>query len=158
SVLPLAMEAIDRAVTLDTSLAEAYASRATLLQASWRWADAERDYQHALRLDPNSAQSHQWYGELLLLNGRTADSQKELSAATGLDPLARIAFGSYGMSLAAGHANDAAIAAGRRAVELDSTLIVARFMLGATYLQAGKLPEALRELQVAQRLDSNSVQ
>src|SRR5207248_7319910 len=67
SVMPLALAAIDKAVALDSSLAEGFASRATLLQASWKWSDAERDYQRALQLDPRYAAAHQWYGELLLL-------------------------------------------------------------------------------------------
>jgi tetratricopeptide (TPR) repeat protein len=47
---------------------------------------------------------------------------------------------------------------GRRAVELDSTLLVTRFMLGTVYLQAGKLPEAIAQLETASRLDPTSVQ
>jgi predicted Zn-dependent protease len=57
-----------------------------------------------------------------------------------------------------GHANDAAITAGRRAVELDSGSTAARFMLGAVYVQAGRLPDAVRELEAATRVDPNSVQ
>lgn len=157
SVMPLAMAAIDKAIKLDTSLAEAYASRATLLQAGWRWQEAERDYQHALKLDPNYAAAHQWYGELLLINGRTSDAQAQLKRATVLDPLSPIMFGSYGLALAVGHAYDAAIAAGRRAVELDSSLVVTRFMLGSAYLQAGKTAEAVQELEAANRIDPSSV-
>src|SRR6185312_3536979 len=126
SLTPLALQAIDKAISLDSSLAEAFASRATLLQASWRWADAERDYQRALSLDANSASAHQWYGELLLLNGRTADAQVQLKRATELAPLSPIAHGSYALALAVGHANDAAITAARRAVELDSGSVAAR--------------------------------
>ncbi len=157
SLLPLAMQSIDKAIALDSTLAEAYASRATLLQASWRWADAERDYQRALRLDPNYASAHQWYGELLLINGRSSEAQAQLKRATELDPLSPITFGSYAMALASTHATDAAIAAGRRAVELDSTLLVTRFMLGAVYLQAGRIPDAVRELEAGNRLDPSSV-
>jgi eukaryotic-like serine/threonine-protein kinase len=157
SVMPLALQAIDRAVTLDSSLAEAFASRATIYQAGWRWAEAERDYQHALRLDPNYASAHQWYGELLLLNGRTADAQAQLKRATELDPLSPITYGSYGLALAGGKAMDAAILAGRRAVELDSSLVVTRFFLGAIYLQAGKIADAVRELETANRIDPSSV-
>ena len=158
SVLPLALAAINRAVALDTTLPEAFASRATVLQASWRWADAERDYQRALKLEPNYAAAHQWYGEMLLLNGRTAESAAQLKRATELDPLSPITFGSYSLALLAAHSSDAAIAAARRAVELDSTLVVTRFMLGAVYLQAGRGPDAVRELETAAHLDTSSVQ
>ncbi|HEY4131577.1 MAG TPA: tetratricopeptide repeat protein, partial [Gemmatimonadaceae bacterium] len=158
STMPLAMAAINRAVALDSTLSEAYASRATLLQANWHWADAERDYKRALRLDPNYASGHQWYGEMLLLDGRTPEAIAQLKRATELDPLSPISYGSYGLALAAAHNTDAAIAAGKRAVELDSTLLVARFMLGTIYLQANRTADAIRELEYAARLDSTSTQ
>jgi tetratricopeptide (TPR) repeat protein len=116
--MPLALKAINRSVGLDSTLAEAFASRASLLQASWRWPEAERDYQRAVALDANYAAAHQWLGELLLLNGRTADAISQLKRATELDPLSPITFGSYGLALAVGRTPDAAITAGRRAVEL----------------------------------------
>ncbi len=158
SLMPLAMSAIDRAIQLDSSLAESFASRATLLQAAWRWADAERDYKRALTLDPNAAQPHQWYGELLLILGRTPEAQTQLARAAQLDPLAPVTLGSYALGLAVARQPDSAIAAAKRGVELDSALVVTRFMLGAVYLQANRVPEAVRELETATRLDSGSTQ
>jgi serine/threonine-protein kinase len=158
SVAPMALAAVNRAVALDSTLPDAFASRAALLQATWRWKDAEADYQHALRLDPNSAPTHQWYGELLLVVGRPVDAQTQLRRATELDPRAPVIAGSYALALAAAHAADSAIAVARRAVDLDSTVAITRFMLGSVYLQAGKLPEAVQALQGAVRVDSASVQ
>jgi tetratricopeptide (TPR) repeat protein len=158
SVLPLALAAINRAVALDSTLPEAFASRATLLQASWRWAEAERDYKRAIKLDPNYAAARQWYGEMLLLNGRTPESIAQLKRATELDPLSPIMYGSYSLALGVARSADAAIAAGRRAVEIDSTLLVTRFMLGGVYAEFGRIPEAVRELETAARLDTTSVQ
>lgn len=156
SVMPLAMAAIDRAVKLDSSLAEAFASRATLLQAAWRWPEAERDYKRALALDPNAPQTHQWYGELLLVLGRTPEARAQLARATQLDPLAPVTLGSYSWALSVAQQNDSAIALARRAVELDSTLAVTRFMLGGAYLQANRLPDAVTQLEAAVRIDSSS--
>ena len=157
SLMPLALKAINRAIGLDSTLAEAFASRASLLQASWRWADAERDYTRAIKLDANYAAAEQWLGELLLLNGRVTDGMAHLKRASELDPLSPITFGSYALALAVNRTADAAVTAGRRAVELDSTLLVTRFMLGTVYLQANRLPEATKELESAARLDSTSV-
>jgi len=157
SVQPLALAAINRAVALDSTLPEAFASRATLLQASWRWSEAERDYQRALKLEPNYEPARQWYGEMLLLNGRTSESVAQLKRATELDPLSPIAFASYGLALAVAGSPDAAIAAGRRAVELDSSFVVARFMLGGVYAEFGRYPDAVRELETAARIDTASV-
>jgi serine/threonine-protein kinase len=158
SVMPLALAAINRAVALDSMLPEAFASRGSLLQALWRWNDAERDYRRALSLDPNDAQAHQWYGELLLLTGRTPAARAELARAVALDPLSPVTLGSYALALSVAHAPDSAIMTGKRAVDLDSTLLVTRFMLGSVYLQAGRYADAVRELENAARLDTSSVQ
>jgi serine/threonine protein kinase/tetratricopeptide (TPR) repeat protein len=156
SVMPLALAAINRAVSLDSSLSEAFASRGAILQANWQWAEAEHDYERSLKLDPGSASAHQWYGELLLLDGRAPQAQAQLKRATELDPPSPIIFGSYGLSLAAGRQYDAAIAAARRAVELDSTLVVSRFMLGGVYLEANRIPESIQELEAAVQLSESS--
>jgi serine/threonine-protein kinase len=158
SVMPLAMQAIDRAVKLDGTLPETFASRGSLLQSAWRWGEAEADYQRALTLDPNHAAAHQWYGELLLLNGRVSEARTQLKRATELDPLSPVTFGSYALALAVAKTLDSATTAGRRAVELDSTALVTRFMLGAVYLLSSKIPDATRELEAALRIDSASVQ
>jgi len=155
SVMPLALAAINRAVRLDSTLADAFASRGNLLQVGWRWADAEADYKRALTLDPNYAGAHQWYGELLLVNGRLAEARAQLKRATELDPLSPVTFGSYGVSLASRVA-DSAIIAGKRAVELDSSLSVTRFMLATVYLELGRLPDAITQLEAAQRIDASS--
>ncbi|HEV8449648.1 MAG TPA: protein kinase [Gemmatimonadaceae bacterium] len=156
SLMPLAMSAIDRAIRLDSTLAESFASRATLLQAAWRWSEAERDYKRALTLDPNAPSTHQWYGELLLVLGRTPEAKAQLARAAQLDPLAPVTLGSYAFVLTIARQPDSAIAAAKRAVELDSTLVVTRFILGTVYLQAGRLPDAVRELEASVKLDSSS--
>jgi serine/threonine protein kinase/tetratricopeptide (TPR) repeat protein len=157
SIMPLAMTAIDRAVKLDSTLAEAFASRGTLLQAAWRWSEAERDYKRAIALDPNAAQPHQWYGELLLVLGRTPESRVQLARATQLDPLAPVALGSYSLALAVARQSDSAVALARRAVELDSSLVVTRFMLGGVELEANRVPDAIVQLEAATRLDAGSM-
>src|SRR5205085_1630197 len=48
SVMPLALASVNRAITIDSTLPAAFASRGNLLQANWRWADAEADYKRAL--------------------------------------------------------------------------------------------------------------
>ena len=157
SLMPLAMSAINRAIALDSTLPEAFASRATLLQSNWKWADAERDYKRALVLDPNSAAAHQWYGELLLIEDRATEALAQLQRATELDPLSPIAFGSYALGQAVARASDAAVASAKRGVELDSTLLVTRFMLGTAYLEANDIANGTKELESAARLDSTSV-
>ena len=80
-----------------------------------------------------------------------AEARAQLKRATELDPLSPVSFGSYALALAVARSLDTASIAGRRAVELDSTLLVTRFMLGTVYLQAAKVPEAIRAARVGRQ-------
>jgi len=149
AAFPQALRAASRAVELDSTLAEAYASRATLLNASWRWTQAEEDFKRAVRLDSAYAQAYQWYGEHLLVRGRIRDAVDMLTRAATIDPSSPVIAASLATALAISGRNDDAIARARRAVDLDSSSAVARMMLGAVYAYAGKAKEAVPELEVA---------
>ena len=161
SLMPLAMQAINRAVALDSTLAEAFASRATLLQASWRWADAERDYQRALALDPNYARGASVVRRAAAAQRprpptrRRSSSARPSSIRCRRSPTARTALA---LAVGARHRRVRSRPA-RRAVELDSTLLVTRFMLGAVYLAgAADCPTRFASSRRPTRLDPNSVQ
>jgi serine/threonine-protein kinase len=156
SLLPLGLRSIDKAIALDSTIPEAYASRANLLGVGWRWNEAERDYQHALALDPNYATAHQWYGEMLLLNGRLDEALVQLRRATELDPLSPVAFGSYGLALGIAKRDVQAQAAVKHALDLDSTLLVTRMMSGTVQLYGNRVQEAIRQLEPARQLDSTN--
>jgi tetratricopeptide (TPR) repeat protein len=154
SVLPLGLRSVNKAVALDSTVPESYASRANLLGIGWRWSEAERDYQRALSLDPNYATAHQWYGELLLVNGRIDEAVAQLRRATELDPLSPVAFGSYGLALGIAKRDIQAQAAVRHALDLDSTLLVTRMMSGTVQLYGNRFAEAIRQLEPARQLDT----
>jgi len=148
SVLPLALAAVDRAITLDSGLAVAHASRGNLLAAGWRWTDAERDFRRAIALDSSYATAHQWLGELLIVLGEQEDAVAELRRATELDPLSPVMAGSYGNALAYTGRYDEAIASGRRAVELGPS-VVTYMMLGSQLLYARRIEQAIRALDTS---------
>ena len=156
SVLPLGLRSIDKAIALDSTVPEAYASRANLLGVGWRWSEAERDYQRALALDPNYATAHQWYGEMLLVNGRIDEAVSQLHRATELDPLSPVAFGSYGLALGIAKFDLQAQAAVRHALDLDSTLLVTRMMSGTVQLYGNRVAEAIKQLEPALQLDASN--
>ncbi len=59
--LPKARAAADRALQIDDSLSEAYASSASIYQKQWRWAEAEEEIKRAISLNPNYPTAHHWY-------------------------------------------------------------------------------------------------
>ena len=151
-VLTPGIAAATKAIQLDSTLAEAHASRAVLLSARWRWNDAEQDLRQAIALDPKYAAAHQWYGEQLLVRNRPVDAVAQLKRAAELDPVSPVIASSYSMALALANRDADAIAQGRRAVELDSNLFLPHMVLGFAHLLAKRAPEAIAELEPAMGL------
>ena len=141
--------AASRAIALDTSLAQAYASRGVLLGMRWRWVESDRDLQRAIALDPKSSSAHQWYGEQLMVRNRPNDAVAHLKRAAELDPVSPVIASSYGMALAMAQRDVEAVAQARRAIELDSTLFLPRLVLGFAHLLAKRPADAIAQLEPA---------
>ncbi|HEX7938415.1 MAG TPA: hypothetical protein VF483_05435, partial [Gemmatimonadaceae bacterium] len=148
--------AASRAIELDSTLAEAYASRALLLTGQWRWAEGERDYRRAIALDAKYAAAHQWYGEQLMARGHARDAVDQLQRAAAMEPLSSVVAASYSVSLALAKRDKDAVAQAHRAVELDSTLFVPRVALGLAHLIGGRPADAVKELEPALGLGGGS--
>jgi adenylate cyclase len=89
------MQAVTRALELDPSLSEAYASRAnfSLLRLETRGdspslEQALGDYRRAIELDPSNAQAHHWYANAIEEQDPDA-ALRSLERAVELDPLLR---------------------------------------------------------------------
>ena len=53
---------------------------------SWRWEDAEREFQRAITMKPNYATSYHWYAILLWAFNRNAEALTQALKAQQLDP------------------------------------------------------------------------
>lgn len=82
------LAAAQHALELDSTLGEAYASRAlarTLL--NFEWQGAEQDYRRALELNPNYLAAHTYFAmELLVPLGRTTEAAAQMAYARAADP------------------------------------------------------------------------
>ena len=152
SVFEPGLAAANRAIALDSTLAEAHAARAVLLNSRWRFDEAERDFRSAVRLDPRHAAAHQWYGEMLMVQNRIPEAVSQLARAVELDPVSPVIASSYSMALSLAKRDADAVAQARRAIELDSALFVPRMFLGYVHLAAGRNAEAIQELEIARAL------
>jgi tetratricopeptide (TPR) repeat protein len=146
----------DRAIALDSNLAEAWAARGVLHGRSWRWAEAERDLRRAIALDPADASAHQWLGELLMVRGRAPEAVAALQRASRLDAGSPVLAGTLGLALALAGRPAEAIAAAERAVSYDSTQMITRIMLGGVRLYARRPAEAVAPLETAVQMDPSS--
>jgi tetratricopeptide (TPR) repeat protein len=120
--MPKAKAAAQRAVSLDPRLAEAHVSLGLIASKyDWNWAEAENQFQTALRLDANSALAHQWYGLYRAQLGDTNRAVTELRRAQELDPLSNDANGYLATTLYWARRYDEALQQARKVIEFDPT-------------------------------------
>jgi serine/threonine-protein kinase len=144
-----ARNAADKALEIDPTLAEAYASRAHVKWKDRDWAGADEDFKHSIELNGNYSNAHRFYAIYLVSMGRSEEAVREVRRSEELEPLsvsvkAHVAFIFY-----FARRYDEAIAAGKKAVELDAMSTVAHQRLGSAYEQTGMFPEAIAEFQKA---------
>jgi serine/threonine-protein kinase len=139
---------VGMALLLDEGLAEAHAASADrLLDCTWDWSGAEREYQRAIGLNPNDALTHAWYGQLLKALGRRQDWVAETERALELDPVT-LTFAAGDWYLESGQ-YDLYIERQRQRQELDPSRPVLYAGLGRVYTLKGMYEEAIANLQKA---------
>ena len=154
-LLKNALKTSQQALELDSTLAEAYTSRA-LARAllNYDWDGAEADYKRAIELNPNYVQAHAWYGLTVLTpQGREAEARAQMKYVQTADPESPVAM--FGLGLIdrfSGHTAEA-IRLLEPNVSGPNPLEPAVENLAASYLQERKPKRAIdvmRSTPVAQ--------
>lgn len=84
---PKIMEAVGKALELDSSLAEVHFMIANMnVLGKWDWKAAESAYKKAIEINPNHAEAHALYSQLLLLLKRPEEAKEHAELALKLDP------------------------------------------------------------------------
>ena len=157
-VMPRAKRALEKALEIDSGLAEAYTCRGCVRSVyDWSWPEAEQDFRRAIDLKPSYPTAHHWYAiNHLVPLGRFGEATEELHRALDLDPLALAIKTSVGMKCYFAGQYDDAVRELSKTIELDESFGMARFVLGATYTEQARYAEALGELEAAIRLSGRS--
>ena len=152
-----AKKAAERALQLDTNLAEAHSSLAFVKHRyDWDWAGAEEEFKHAIALDPNYATAHQWYSSYLMAVGRPAEAIEEARRCQELAPLSLIISSHLAWMLYNAGQYEEAIEQCQKILAIDPNFFAARRYLGLAYEQVGKTREAIEELTKARDLSGNA--
>jgi serine/threonine-protein kinase len=147
---PKTKAAAERALALDSTLAEARAALAYgMTLHDWDWAAAEREFRRAIAEKPDYATGRHWYGEFLDGRGRLDEAIDQKRRALALDPLSRIIGMSLARSLYFSHRSDEATAQLMQTLQLDPNFAIARRVLGLTYLRQKRYDAAIAEIQKA---------
>jgi tetratricopeptide (TPR) repeat protein len=154
---PKARVAVNRALEIDDSLAEAHASRAHIMfQYDRDWARAEKEFRRAIDLNPNYANAHHWYALSLTWMGRLDEALNEIRQARAIDPLSLVINSNLGFILAAAHQYDQGIEQCRRTLDMEPNFAHARYRLGQIYILTGMNQDAIVELKKAVALSGES--
>jgi len=153
-VMPKAKAAAMKAIELDDTLAEAWASLAAVkMWFDWDWAEAERAYKRAIELNPNYATAHDGYSMLLCERGRFDEAITQITKAGDLDPLSLIITVHSGWPHYFARDYDTAIHRFRKALDLDENFVPAEGWLGMALGQQQRYTEAIDTFQRALEVD-----
>ena len=145
--LPNARVALERALQIDGSLAEAHEALAALYSSSLQWDQSEREHLRAISLNPNVG--HIKYANFLRAQMRYDEALREIKRAQTIEPLSPEA----GVTAAFIYRKlgdlESSISESKRVIALDPTYPVAHLTLGFAYLSRGHYEEAIAEFEKA---------
>ena len=148
-----AKAAAERALALDSTLAEAHVSLGHVLcVAEYAWEEGERELRRAITLDPSYAFARGPLAICVASQGRVDEAIALLETARGLDPLSPPVNNLLGRAYVSAGRPDDAIRVLSQMLELDPQLDLAHQQLGHAYLQKGMAAEAIAAFRRAAAL------
>jgi len=141
---PKSMEALMKAVELDSNNAEIVYSQAGVnTWVMWDWEGGEAAFKKSVELNPNHTEAHAYYSHFLNMMGRQKEAKEQIEIALKLDPYNPLIKSLLSMDLVFSHQYEEAIAASKEALNLDNTAMVALGGLAYALHLSGKYDEAL---------------
>ena len=141
---PKAKAAALKALSLDSSLAEAHASLGfAKMNYDWDWVGAERELKRAIAINPNYATARSWYALLLTVKGRFQEAALVGKKAMALGPRSPVVNTDVGLTLYFARRYDEAIAQLTKTLDIDPTFALAYVPLGGAYVQKKRYAEAI---------------
>jgi tetratricopeptide (TPR) repeat protein len=139
-----ARAAAERAVRLDSMLAEGWAALADVrTYYEWDWKGAEEAFRRANELNPNLAMNHYHYAWYLLLMNRYEEAKVQHELAYEIEPLIPFQAATLGALYLYDGDTEAAIEQTRRALELNPDGSFGLLVLGWALLLEGRYDEAI---------------
>jgi TolB-like protein/Tfp pilus assembly protein PilF len=154
--MPKARAAVDRALQIDGSLAEARTTSALIYENEWRWTEAEAEFKHAISLNPNYPTAHHWLSIYYQIRRQFDDELREIELAQGLDPLSPIIGENVSEAYILKNDFDSAIEQSRKALELDPNFAYSHRNIGYAYLGQRRNEAATAEFQKAVELSKRA--
>jgi tetratricopeptide (TPR) repeat protein len=147
--MPKAKEAVQKALALDGSLADAHLAMAEVhWWADWDFAAAEQEFKRAIELNKNEPIGYAEYANFLARLGRTNEAIALSNRALQLDSISPFVNGNVASIFYYSHQYDRVIEQSNKMLEMDHNSTQAHAWLGYGYLQKGLYEQAIREMQI----------
>jgi serine/threonine protein kinase len=141
---PQLMEAVGKALELDSTLAEVQFALANMkVFGMWDWEGGESAYQRALEINPNHAEAHGLYSLLLSALGRPEEAMDHIELALKLDPQNPMIRIWYSAALLFVRRYDDCVSVGRAVLEKDPSLFLVLDQVKDALHLLGRYGEAL---------------
>jgi tetratricopeptide (TPR) repeat protein len=150
--MPKAREAAQRALAIDSTLAEPHACLGWIKSLyEWDWPGGEREFRKAIELNPNLASAHYWFAFALAAQHRWEEGIAESKRALEIDPASPRIYTILGPCLAGAGRTDEALEACRKGLELDPLFPNSHFAIALAYEANRRLEESIPHLEQAHR-------
>ncbi len=145
---PIAKAYATKALSLDSTLAEAWTTIAFIKQGfDYNWKGAKLDYEKAIQLNPNYAVARQFYGGMLVWLGDKNRGLLELKKAIELDPLSLAIHWSLGLNYYFARDYNNSLLEFQKTLTLKPKYELALWGIGNTYLAMGNYNKAIDQLE-----------
>lgn len=147
-VYPLAKSEATAAVEIDESCAEAHTALGwTLFAYDWKWPEAKRELERAIRSNPGYATTRQWFSHYWIYLGRKSEALACVKYTLELDPLSLVMNSNAAFIYLFTRDLDTAIEQARSTIELDPHLAAPYLWLGQALEQKALFPEAIQAFE-----------
>jgi len=145
-----ARQCAEKAVDLDTSLAEAHASLALVhLVFDWDFTDADREFQRAIELNPFYSYARTWHSDFLYDTGRYEDSIAQVRKAVSLEPFIPVHRYNLGFALLFARRYSESEGEFRKILDMDPNFYLAHYGLAEVLGAQQKPAESVAEMEKA---------
>jgi tetratricopeptide (TPR) repeat protein len=152
-VYPRAREAVDKALEIDETLAEAQAWDGALSQwYEWDWSAAEKKFKRAIEMNLNHSEELGFYSWYLSCMGRYEEAIALDNRCLEFNPLSPYENMGVGYTYFLAGRYDEAIVWMRKALELDSNYFYAYKQIARCYTAKGLYEEAIAEFDKAEEI------
>ena len=146
--LPRVLEAADRALALDSTLAGAYTARGLgLAMMAYDFDRGIQEVRRAVELDPGYAKAHHWLGMALGFVGELEEALPHLERAAELEPLSLIIHDDLARLAYFAGREDQAIAEFEKVHQLDPRFAVAYLRSAEIYRLMGRVEDEAERLE-----------